>query len=130
MKNGILKGYPVQGIKVTLIDGKTHPVDSDALSFEMAAVDAFRNAIPQAGPILLEPIMGLDVITPNESLGRVIGDVNRRRGNPEAIEEQGVDSIVKAKVPLAELVGYVTELRTLTTGRGNCSMTLSHYQKV
>ena len=130
MKNGILKGYPVQGIKITLIDGKTHPVDSDALSFEMAAVDAFRNAIPQAGPVLLEPIMGLDVITPSESLGRVIGDVNRRRGNPEGIEEQGLDSIVKAKVPLAELVGYMTELRTLTTGRGNCSMTLSHYQMV
>ena len=130
MKNGILKGYPVQGIKVTLIDGKTHPVDSDALSFEMAAIDAFRNAIPQAGPILLEPIMGLDVITPSESLGKVIGDVNRRRGNPEGIEEKGGDTIVKAKVPLAELVGYMTELRTLTTGRGNCSMTLSHYQKV
>jgi len=130
MKNGILKGYPVQGIKITLIDGKTHPVDSDALSFEMAAIDAFRNAIPDAGPVLLEPIMGLDVITPSESLGRVIGDVNRRRGNPEAIEEQGGDSVVKAKVPLAELVGYMTELRTLTTGRGDCSMTLSHYQMV
>lgn len=130
MQNGILKGYPMQGIKVTLVDGKTHPVDSDALSFEMAAIDAFRNAIPEAGPVLLEPIMGVEIIAPSENLGKVIGDVNRRRGNPEGIEEQGGDSVVKAKVPLSELVGYMTDLRTITTGRGNCSMTLSHYQMV
>lgn len=130
METGILKGYPMQGLKVTLVDGKTHPVDSDALSFEMAAIDAFRNAIPQAGPVLLEPIMGVEITTPSESLGKVIGDVNRRRGNPEGIEESGGDSVVKAKVPLAELVGYTTDLRTITTGRGDCNMTLSHYQKV
>ncbi|CAG7581106.1 MAG: Elongation factor G [uncultured marine phage] len=127
LKNGILAGYPMEGMKVTLIDGKTHPVDSDALSFEMAAVDAFRAAIPQTKPVLLEPIMNLEVIVPEEYMGNVLADITRRRGQPEGMEDRAGDKVIKAKVPLAEMVGYTTSLRTKTAGRGISNMELSHY---
>ena len=127
LKNGTLAGYPMEGMKVTLIDGKTHPVDSDALSFEMAAVDAFKEAIPKAKPVLLEPIMSLEVIVPEEFMGGVLGDITQRRGQVEGMEDRSGDKIIKAKVPLAEMVGYTTSLRTITSGRGLSTMELSHY---
>lgn len=131
MANGVLAGYAVDKLKVTLIDGSFHPVDSDQLSFEVAALQAFKNASAQAGPVLLEPIMKLEVVTPEESMGSVIGDLNKRRGQVEGQETSPSGAIiVKAKVPLAEMFGYVTQLRTLTSGRATNSMEFSHYAEV
>ena len=129
LQTGILKGYPMEGFKVTLIDGKTHPVDSDAYSFELAAMDAFDNAVRKASPIILEPIMKLEVTVPEEYMGDVLGDVSRRRGQVEGLDDLSGSKIIKSKVPLAEMVGYMTDLRTMTKGRGQFSMTLSHYSK-
>tara|TARA_R110000772_G_scaffold2410_4_gene8628 strand:- start:87409 stop:89439 length:2031 start_codon:yes stop_codon:yes gene_type:complete len=129
LSNGVLKGYPMEGFKVTLVDGKTHPVDSDAYSFELAAIDAFNNAVAKASPIVLEPIMKLEVTVPEEYMGDVLGDVSRRRGQVEGLDDLSGSKIIKAKVPLAEMVGYMTDLRTMTKGRGQFSMTLSHYSK-
>ncbi|MCD8134921.1 MAG: elongation factor G [Parabacteroides gordonii] len=131
MKNGILAGYPLDKLKVTLIDGSFHPVDSDQLSFEIAGIQAFKSASEKAGPALMEPIMQMEVVTPEESMGDVIGDLNKRRGQVEGMESSRTGTrVVKAKVPLAETFGYVTALRTITSGRATSSMQFSHYAQV
>ena len=131
MKNGVLAGYALDKLKVTLIDGSYHPVDSDQLSFEIAAIQAFKNASEKAGPVLMEPVMKMEVVTPEESRGDVIGDLNKRRGQVEGMETSRTGArIVKAKVPLAETFGYVTALRTITSGRATSSMQFSHYAQV
>jgi len=127
MQNGVLAGYAIDRIKVRLFDGSFHPVDSDSLSFEVAAKQGFRSAAKNCGPILLEPIMKLEVVTPDENTGDVMGDLNRRRGQMEGMDERGGAQVVKAKVPLSEMFGYVTTLRTITSGRANSSMEFSHY---
>ena len=131
MKNGVLAGYPVERLKVTLIDGSFHPVDSDQLSFELCAIQAFKKASEKAGPVLMEPIMKIEVVTPEESMGDVIGDLNKRRGQVEGMETSRSGArIVKALAPLAEMFGYVTALRTITSGRATSTMTFSHYSEV
>lgn len=130
MLNGIMAGFPLMGLKVRLIDGLTHPVDSDALAFEIAASQAFRNASRLASTALLEPIMKLAINTPEDYVGDVAGDINRRRGQIEDVEAQVGYQVVFAKAPLAELFGYVTSLRTITSGRASASMEFSHYQEV
>ncbi|MGN0228722.1 MAG: elongation factor G [Muribaculaceae bacterium] len=131
MRNGVLAGYPVEQLKVTLIDGSFHPVDSDQLSFELCAIQAFKKACEQARPVLLEPIMKVEVVTPEESMGDVIGDLNKRRGQVEGMENSRSGArIVKAKTPLAEMFGYVTALRTITSGRATATMSFSHYAEV
>ncbi len=131
MKNGILAGYPLDKLKVTLIDGSFHPVDSDQLSFEICAIQAFKSASEKAGPALMEPIMQMEGVTPEESMGDVIGDLNKRRGQVEGMETSRTGArVVKAKVPLAETFGYVTALRTITSGRATSSMQFSHYAQV
>ena len=123
MKSGVLGGFPLDSLKVELLDGSFHPVDSDQLSFEIAALQAYKNACAQAGPVLMEPMMKLDVITPEENMGDVIGDLNKRRGQVEGMENSRSGArIVKATVPLAEMFGYVTALRTITSGRATSSM--------
>ena len=131
MKNGVLAGYPVEQLKVTVIDGSFHPVDSDQLSFELCAIQAFKKACEKAGPVLMEPIMKIEVVTPEESMGDVISDLNKRRGQVEGMETSRSGArIVKAKAPLAEMFGYVTALRTITSGRATSTMTFSHYAEV
>ncbi|MDE7380563.1 MAG: elongation factor G [Muribaculaceae bacterium] len=131
MKNGVLAGYPVEQLKVTLLDGSFHPVDSDQLSFELCAIQAFKKASEKAGPVLMEPIMKIEVVTPEESMGDVIGDLNKRRGQVEGMETSRSGArIVKAKAPLAEMFGYVTALRTITSGRATSTMSFSHYAEV
>ena len=127
MKNGALAGYEVQNLKVRLFDGSFHAVDSDSLSFETAAKFAFREASKIAGPVILEPIMKLEVITPEENMGDVIGDLNRRRGQMQGMSEKGGAQVVKALVPLSMMFGYVTDLRTITSGRATSTMEFSHY---
>jgi elongation factor G len=131
MKNGVLAGYPLDGLKVTVIDGSFHPVDSDALSFEICANLAFKSACAKAKPVLLEPIMKMEVITPEESMGDVIGDLNKRRGQVGGMETNRSGArIVKAQVPLAETFGYVTSLRTITSGRATSTMEFDHYAEL
>ncbi|MBQ6062483.1 MAG: elongation factor G [Prevotella sp.] len=131
MKNGVLGGYPMDSMKVTVIDGSFHPVDSDQLSFELAAINAYRNACPKAAPVLMEPIMKVEVVTPEENMGDVIGDLNKRRGQVEGMDEARSGArIVKAMVPLAEMFGYVTALRTITSGRATSSMEYDHHAPV
>ncbi len=131
MKNGVLAGYAVEQLKVTLLDGSFHPVDSDQLSFELCAIQAFKKGCEKAGPVLLEPIMKIEVVTPEESMGDVIGDLNKRRGQVEGMETSRSGArIVKAKAPLAEMFGYVTALRTITSGRATSTMSFSHYAEV
>ena len=131
MKNGVLAGYPVERLKVTLLDGSFHPVDSVQLSFELAAIQAFKHGSEKAGPVLMEPIMKIEVVTPEESMGDVIGDLNKRRGQVEGMENSRSGArIVKAKAPLAEMFGYVTALRTITSGRATSTMSFSHYAEV
>ncbi len=128
MKNGVLGGYPLDSLKVELLDGSFHPVDSDQLSFEIAAIQAYKNACAQAGPVLMEPIMKLEVVTPEENMGDVIGDLNKRRGQVGGMESARSGArIVKAEVPLAEMFGYVTALRTITSGRATSSMQYDHH---
>ena len=128
MKNGVLGGYPMDSLKVELIDGSFHPVDSDQLSFELAAINAYKNICPKAGPALMEPIMKVEVVTPEENMGDVIGDLNKRRGQVEGMDEARSGArIVKAMVPLAEMFGYVTALRTITSGRATSSMEYDHH---
>jgi elongation factor G len=127
MSNGVLAGFPISRMKVRLFDGSFHAVDSDSLSFEVAARSGFRDAARQCGPVLLEPIMKLEVVTPAENTGDVMGDLNRRRGQLEGIDERAGSQVVKAKVPLSEMFGYVTTLRTITSGRATSSMEFSHY---
>ena len=131
MKNGVLAGFPVEQLKVTVIDGSFHPVDSDQLSFELCAISAFKKASEKAGPVLLEPIMKIEVVTPEESMGDVISDLNKRRGQVEGMETSRSGArVVKAKAPLAEMFGYVTALRTITSGRATSTMSFSHYSEV
>ena len=131
MKNGVLAGYPVPSLKVTVIDGSFHPVDSDQLSFELCAIQAFKKACEKAGPVLLEPIMKIEVVTPEESMGDVISDLNKRRGQVEGMETSRSGArVVKATAPLAEMFGYVTALRTITSGRATSTMSFSHYAEV
>ena len=131
MKNGVLAGFPLDKLKVTVIDGSYHAVDSDQLSFEICAQMAYKEACAKAKPILLEPIMKMEVVTPEESMGDVIGDLNKRRGQVEGMESSRTGArIVKAKVPLAETFGYVTALRTITSGRATSSMEFDHYAEV
>ena len=130
MANGVLAGYEVPSLKVTLKDGSFHPVDSDQLSFELAARMAFRHACPKARPVLLEPIMSLEVVTPEDYMGDIVGDLNRRRGQINAMDSTLGARIVKAYVPLAEQFGYVTILRTISSGRATSTMTFDHYAEV
>jgi elongation factor G len=127
MKNGILAGFPVEAMKVELTDGSFHAVDSDSLSFEMAAKMAYRSALKNCKPILLEPIMKLEVICPEENMGDIVGDLNRRRGMMKGMDDKAGGKVVKADVPLSEMFGYVTQLRTLSSGRATSSMEFSHY---
>ena len=127
MANGVLAGYAIDRMKVRLFDGSFHAVDSDSLSFEVAARSGFREAARRCNPVLLEPIMKLEVVTPHENSGDVMGDLNRRRGQLEGIDERAGAQIVKAKVPLSEMFGYVTTLRTITSGRATSTMEFSHF---
>ncbi|CAN5646617.1 elongation factor G [soil metagenome] len=127
MINGVLAGFPMQTLKIRLIDGSYHNVDSDSLSFEICAKTAFRESLPKAKPIILEPIMKLEVLTPEQNMGDVVGDLNRRRGMMEGMDSRAGVQVVKAKVPLSEMFGYVTVLRTITSGRASSTMEFSHY---
>lgn len=127
MKNGVLAGYALDSMKVTLTDGSYHAVDSDAFSFEMAAKLGYKEALPKAQPIILEPIMKLEVLTPEENMGDVVGDLNRRRGVIQGMDERAGSKVVKAQVPLSEMFGYVTQLRTITSGRATSTMEFDHY---
>ena len=131
MRNGVLAGFPLDSLKVVLHDGSFHPVDSDQLSFEICAIQAYKKACEKAGPVLMEPMMKLEVVTPEENMGDVIGDLNKRRGQVEGMESTRSGSrVVKAMVPLAEMFGYVTALRTITSGRATSSMTYDHHAQV
>ncbi|MCB0401644.1 MAG: elongation factor G, partial [Flavobacteriales bacterium] len=129
MGTGVLAGYPVDSLKVTLLDGSFHAVDSDQLSFEIAGKMAYRSALPKANPVLLEPIMKLEVVTPEESMGDIVGDLNRRRGQVEGMDDKAGSKVVKAKVPLSEMFGYVTDLRTMSSGRATSTMEFSHFDE-
>ena len=130
MQNGVLAGFAVENLKVELLDGSFHPVDSDSLSFEICARQAFKAASAKARPVLLEPIMRVEVVTPEEYMGDIIGDFNKRRGQVEGMESKAGARVVKARVPLAEMFGYVTALRTISSGRATSSMEFSHYEEV
>jgi elongation factor G len=127
MVNGVLAGYPLQDMKVRLIDGSFHAVDSDALSFEICAKSAFREALPKCKPVLMEPIMKIEILTPEENMGDVIGDMNRRRGQLLGMDTRAGSQVIKATVPLSEMFGYVTQLRTITSGRATSTMEFDHY---
>lgn len=127
MVNGVLAGYQLDKLKVRLIDGSFHAVDSDALSFEICAKSAYREALPQAKPVLLEPIMKVEVLTPEQNMGDVVGDLNKRRGQIEGMDSKAGAQVIKAKVPLSEMFGYVTALRTITSGRATSTMEFSHF---
>ncbi len=127
MKNGALAGFEMDGMHVELVDGSFHAVDSDQLSFELCAKMAFREAIPKCRPVLLEPIMKLEVVTPEENMGDIVGDLNRRRGTMKGMDDRAGSKVVKADVPLSEMFGYVTQLRTMSSGRATSSMEFSHY---
>ena len=127
MVNGVLAGYPLQDMKVRLIDGSFHAVDSDALSFEICAKSAFREALPKCKPVLMEPIMKIEILTPEENMGDVIGDMNRRRGQLLGMDTRAGAQVIKATVPLSEMFGYVTQLRTITSGRATSTMEFDHY---
>lgn len=127
MSNGVLAGYPVESLKVRLFDGSFHAVDSDSVSFEIAASIAFKEASRKASPVLLEPIMKIEILTPEENMGDVIGDLNKRRGQLEGMDTRAGSQVIKAKVPLSEMFGYVTQLRTLSSGRASSTMEFDHY---
>jgi len=127
LKNGVLAGYPMESMKVTLYDGSFHNVDSDALSFEICAKSAFRTAVPRCKPVLMEPIMKIEVITPEENMGDIVGDLNRRRGTIQGMEDRSGAKAIKGTVPLSEMFGYVTSLRTMSSGRASSTMEFSHY---
>jgi elongation factor G len=127
MDNGVLAGFPLQNMKVRLFDGSFHAVDSDALSFEIAARSCYREALPKCKPVLLEPIMKIEILTPEENMGDVIGDMNRRRGQLLGMDSRAGAQVIKATVPLSEMFGYVTQLRTITSGRATSTMEFDHY---
>jgi elongation factor G len=130
MSNGVLAGYELPSMKVTLKDGSFHAVDSDSLSFEICARAAFRHACPKANPVIMEPVMSLEVVTPEEYMGDIIGDLNKRRGQIQNMDSKGNARVIKASVPLSEQFGYVTVLRTLSSGRATSTMEFSHYAEV
>jgi len=127
MKNGVLAGFPVESMKVELVDGSFHAVDSDSLSFELCAKMAYRAALKDCSPKLLEPIMKLEVLTPEANMGDVVADLNRRRGMMSGMDDRAGSKVLKAEVPLSEMFGYVTQLRTITSGRATSNMEFSHY---
>ncbi len=129
MQNGVLAGYALDKLKVTLLDGSYHNVDSDSLSFELCAQMAYREACRLAAPVLLEPIMKVEVVTPEENMGDVIGDLNRRRGQMQGMDSRGTAQVIRAHVPLSEMFGYVTDLRTITSGRATSTMEFDHYSQ-
>ena len=129
LQNGVLAGFPMERLKVTLTDGSFHNVDSDALSFEICAKSAFREAVPKCKPVLLEPIMKIEVITPEENMGDIVGDLNRRRGQIQGMEDRSGAKAIKGIVPLSEMFGYVTSLRTMSSGRASSTMEFSHYEQ-
>jgi len=131
MNNGVLAGYNIDSMKVEVYDGQTHAVDSKPIAFELCAKDGFKEAAKKAKPVILEPIMKIEIVTPDEYTGAVIGDLNRRRGLPSGQEQRTGGAIgIQAEVPLAEMFGYVTQLRTITSGRASSSMEFSHYSAV
>jgi elongation factor G len=130
MTRGIVAGYPVVDVKCTLLDGSYHDVDSSEFAFKACASIAFRNAAGKANPVLLEPIMDVEVVTPEEYMGDVVGDLNKRRGQIAEMTERGKAKVITAKVPLSEMFGYATDLRSLSQGRANYSMEFKHYEKV
>ena len=127
MQEGTLAGFPLLDVKVTLLDGGYHPVDSSAIAYELASKAAYRQSVPKASPQLLEPVMKVDVFTPEDHVGDVIGDLNRRRGMIKSQEAGATGVRVKADCPLGEMFGYISDLRTMTSGRGQFSMEFSHY---
>src|SRR5688500_15464421 len=127
MGTGVLASYPVDNMKIRIFDGSYHQVDSDAMSFELCAKSGFREAAKKAKPVLLEPIMRVEVITPDQYMGDVTGDLNRRRGMLEGMDSRAGAQVIKAKVPLSEMFGYVTQLRSLSSGRATSTMEFSHY---
>ncbi len=129
MKTGVLAGFPMDRMKVTLTDGSFHAVDSDALSFEICAKTAYREAAPKARPCILEPIMKIEVLTPEENMGDIVGDLNRRRGMIDGMDDRNGSKVIKGKVPLSEMFGYVTQLRTMSSGRATSTMEFSHYDE-
>ncbi len=129
LQNGVLAGFPLERLKVTLNDGSFHNVDSDALSFEICAKSAFREAVPKCKPVLMEPIMKIEVITPEENMGDIVGDLNRRRGQIQGMEDRSGAKAIKGTVPLSEMFGYVTSLRTMSSGRASSTMEFSHYEQ-
>jgi elongation factor G len=130
MNSGVLAGYQIDAMKVRVFDGSMHSVDSKPIAFELCAKDGFREAAPKCKPVIMEPIMKLEVVTPEEYVGSVIGDLNRRRGLPKGQEgRMGGAVAIQAEVPLAQMFGYVTELRTITSGRASSTMEFSHYQE-
>ena len=129
MKNGPLAGYEMDSLKITLKDGSFHPVDSDQLSFELCAKMGYKDAANKARPVILEPIMKLEVTTPEENMGDIVGDINRRRGMVQGMDSRAGAQVIKANVPLSEMFGYVTQLRTMSSGRATSSMEFSHYEE-
>ncbi len=129
MKNGPMAGYEMDSLKITLVDGSFHPVDSDQLSFELAAKLGYKEAAKKASPVLLEPYMKLEVVTPEENMGDVVGDLNKRRGQVSGMDSKNNAQVIKANVPLSEMFGYVTVLRTISSGRATSSMEFSHYDE-
>jgi elongation factor G len=130
MQSGVLAGYPVVDVKVALYDGSYHDVDSSEMAFKIAASMAFKEAMRKANPVLLEPIMRVEVTTPEEFMGDVMGDLNSRRGRIEGMERRGNTQVVRALVPLASMFGYATDLRSATQGRAVYTMLFSHYEEV
>jgi elongation factor G len=130
MQSGVSAGYPVVDVKVTVYDGSYHEVDSSEIAFKMAAIFAFKDACQKANPVLLEPIMKVEVTTPEEYMGNIIGDLNAKRGQVDEMTERGNAKVVLAKVPLAEMFGYATSLRSMSQGRANYVMEFSHYNEV
>ncbi|MBT8296126.1 MAG: elongation factor G, partial [Gramella sp.] len=127
MKNGPLAGFTMDSLKVVLKDGSFHPVDSDQLSFELAAKMGYKESAKKAGAVILEPIMKVEVVTPEENMGDIVGDLNRRRGQVNNMSDRSGAKVIKAEVPLSEMFGYVTTLRTLSSGRATSTMEFSHY---
>ena len=130
MSNGILAGYNIESMKVKVYDGSMHSVDSKPMAFELCAKEGFREAASKCAPVIMEPIMKMEVTTPDEYTGAVIGDLNRRRGLPKGQDTRNGATIIKADVPLSEMFGYVTQLRTITSGRASSTMEFSHYTPV
>ncbi len=130
MSEGVIAGYPVVGVRVSLVDGKTHPVDSKDIAFQVAGREAFKKAVVDAGPTLLEPIMNVEVVIPEESYGDILGDLNSRRGRVQGMDSKAGNSIIKAQVPMAEMLSYSATLNSITGGRGEYHMEASHYDEV